>query len=306
MSADELRQMDADVAIIGAPVDMGVVNRPGARFGPRAIRQADYLGGPNDYYYHMGLGVHPMRALKIVDFGDANCPPSSLELSHEAVKAKVAEALDAGAMPFVLGGDHSVTLPSATTVAEHHGFGSVGIVHFDAHADTADSSYGGVLIAYGSPMRRLIESGAVPGRNFVQIGLRGYWPPAEVFDWMRQQGMRWHQMSEIEERGFDAVLNDAIAEALDGPERIYLSVDVDVLDPAFAPGTGTPEPGGISVSELLRAVRRIATSVDLVAMDVVEVSPPFDGPGGVTAQAAHRVVMEAISGLAWRRTHGAK
>jgi agmatinase len=197
-----------------------------------------------------------------------------------------------------------VTLPSATAVAEHHGFGSVGIVHFDAHADTADSSYGGVLIAHGSPMRRLIESGAVPGRNFVQIGLRGYWPPMEVFDWMREQGMRWHQMSEIEERGFDAVLNDAIAEALDGPERIYLSVDVDVLDPAFAPGTGTPEPGGLSVTELLRAVRRIATSVDLVAMDVVEVSPPFDGPGGITAQAAHRVVMEAISGLAWRRAHG--
>ena len=243
LSADELKLMGADVAIIGAPVAMGVVSRPGARFGPRAIRQADYLGGPNHRYYHIGLGVHPAQVIKVVDFGDANCPPSSLELSHEAIRSKVSEALGAGALPFVLGGDHSVTLPSATAVAQHHGFGSVGIVHFDAHADTADSSYGDVLIAHGSPMRRLIESGAVPGRNFVRIGLRGYWPPKDVFDWMREQGMRWHQMSEIEERGFDTVLKDAIGEALDGPERIYLSVDVDVLDPGVRSRDGHSRAG---------------------------------------------------------------
>ena len=142
----------------------------------------------------------------------------------------------------------------------------------DAHADTGDSSYGGTLISHGSPMRRLIESGAIPGRNFVQIGLRGYWPPATLFDWMREQGMRWHPMSEIETRDFDEVVDEAIAEALDGPEYIYLSVDIDVLDPAFAPGTGTPEPGGLSSTDLLRAVRRISSSVKLLAVDVVEVS----------------------------------
>ena len=116
--------------------------------------------------------------------------------------------------------------------------------------------------------------------------------------------MRWHRMSEIESRGFDAVLTDAIDEALEGPEHVYLSVDIDVIDPGHAPGTGTPEPGGITTAEMLRAVRRIATSVDVVALDVVEVSPPYDGPGEVTAQAAHRVVMEAISGIAWRRAQG--
>jgi agmatinase len=278
---------------------MGVVNRPGARFGPRAIRQASYFGSPNTNVYHMGLGVYPAQELQIVDFGDAICPPSSLEQSHDAIRLKVTQALQAGAVPIVLGGDHSITLPSATAVAQHYGFGRVGMVHFDAHADTGASSYGEVLISHGSPMRRLIESGAVPGKNFVQVGLRGYWPPATLFDWMREQGMRWHQMSEIETRGFDRVLEDAISEALDGPEYIYLSVDIDVLDPAFAPGTGTPEPGGITSAELLRAVRQIVTSVNTVAVDV---SPPYDGPGAITAEAAHRVVLEAISAMAWRRS----
>ncbi|MCI0439668.1 MAG: agmatinase [Chloroflexi bacterium] len=305
LTPEELREMEPDVAIVGAPVDMGVVNRPGARFGPRAIRQAGYTGSPNVNFYHMGLGVHPTRILKVVDFGDANCPPSSLEMSHEAVRIKVMQALQAGAMPLVLGGDHSITLPSATAVAQKYGFGRVGMVHFDAHADTGASGYGGVPISHGSPMRRLIESGAIPGRNFVQVGLRGYWPEEELFNWMRDQNMRWHQIHEIETRGFDAVLEDAISEALGGPQYIYLSVDIDVLDPAFAPGTGTPEPGGLTSMELLRAVRRIASSVELVAMDIVEVSPPYDGPGSITAEVAHRVGLEAISALAWKRAKGA-
>jgi agmatinase len=300
-TAAELAGMSPDVAVIGAPVDMGTVNRPGARLAPRAIRQAGYFGTPHTDVYHMGLGVYPTRVLKIVDFGDANCPPHSLEMAHQAIWTKVTEALQAGAVPVVLGGDHSITQPSATAVAQHLGFGRVGIVHFDAHPDTGALSYGEVLLGHGTPMRRLIESGAVPGRNFVQVGLRGYWPPGDIFEWMKAQQMRWHTMAEIETRGFDAVLEEAISEAKDGPDYIYLSVDIDVLDPAYAPGTGTPEPGGITSAELLRAVRRIASTVKLVAMDVVEVSPPFDGPGAITSEAAHRVVLEAISALAWSK-----
>jgi len=300
-TAEGLKEYGADVAIMGAPFDMGVVNRPGARFGPRAIRQAGYFGAPNDDLYHMGLGVYPTDTLKVVDFGDANCPPSSLERSHLAIQEKVAQAVGTGAIPIVVGGDHSVTLPSATAVAEHYGFGRVGMVHFDAHADTAPSTYGGVLASHSSPMRRLIESGAIPGKNFVQVGLRGYWPPHTLFDWMREQGMRWHQMSEIETRGFDAVLKDAISEALDGPELIYLSVDVDVMDPAFAPATGTPEPGGLTSSELLKAVRRIVSSVQIVAADIVEVAPDYEGPSNITAEAAHRVILEIISAIAASR-----
>lgn len=157
------------------------------------------------------------------------------------------------------------------------------MVHFDAHADTGEWSFGGVLISHGNPMRRLIESNAIPAKNFVQVGLRGYWPPAETFEWMKDQGMRWHLMSEIEERGFDEVLSDAISQAHEGPDLLCLSVDIDVADPGFAPGTGTPEPGGLCASELLRAARRIAGSVNLVALDVVEVALPYDGPGAITA-----------------------
>ena len=302
-TVEDLRSLKADVAVLGAPVDMGVVNRPGARFGPQAIRQADYFGRPAEDIYHMDLDVYPLQVLRVADFGDAYCPPSSLEKSHQAVERKVTQALEAGAIPLVLGGDHSITLPSATAVARRYGFGQVGIVHFDAHADTGPASYGGVLIAHGSPMRRLIESGAVPGRNFVQVGLRGYWPDRQVFAWMREQGMRWHTMDDILRRGMEAVLEEAVAQALDGPRYIYLSVDIDVLDPAYAPGTGTPEPGGLATAQLLRAVRRVATAVDLVAADVVEVSPAYDGPGQGAAWAAHRVALEVISSLAWRRLH---
>jgi arginase family enzyme len=175
----------------------------------------------------------------------------------------------------------------------------VGVVHFDAHADAADS-ISGSLISHGTPMRRLIDEGWVRGSNFVQVGLRGYWPEKVTFDWMREQGFRWHTIVEIEERGVDAVIDDAIAEALDGPEVVYLSVDIDVVDPGMAPGTGTPEPGGMTARELLRAVRRVVGDVELAGMDVVEVSPPYD-QSEVTAMLAYRVVMEALSSLAARR-----
>jgi agmatinase len=276
---------------------MAVTNRPGARYGPRAIRAASNLGRA---IHHLELGIQPLRTLRVFDYGDAAIVPSSIERSHDAIRSKVGEVAGLGAIPIVLGGDHSITLPSATAVADAVGRGKVGIVHFDAHADTADDNWG-VLLGHGTPMRRLIESGAVPGRNFVQVGLRGYWPPPEVIDWMHSQQMRWHLMSEIDARGFEAVIEEAIEQALDGPEAIYLSVDVDVLDPAYAPGTGTPEPGGLTSRELLGAVRRIAGRVNLVGLDVVEVAPVYDGPGQITAEVAHRVVLEALSALAVRK-----
>jgi agmatinase len=206
---------------------------------------------------------------------------------------------ETGAIPIVLGGDHSITFPSASAVAEHVAPRQLGVVHFDAHADTAATTWG-VLRSHGTPMRRLIESGAVAGRNFVQVGLRGYWPPPETLRWMRENQLRYHFMTEIEERGAEAVVADAVAEALDGPEVVYLSVDIDVIDPGMAPGTGTPEPGGMLTRELLRAVRQVVAAVELAGMDVVEVAPAYD-VSEVTAAAANRCVMEAISALAARR-----
>ena len=294
--AEELARRRPDVAIVGAPYDDSVSHRPGARFGPRAIRQASYHSGSLN---SLQLGIEPFSWLDVVDAGDAPVTPMNIERGHETIRRKVLEVAGSGAVPIILGGDHSITFPAASAVAEAIAPRRLGIVHFDAHADAANATWGN-LRSHGTPMRRLIESGAVAGSNFVQVGLRGYWPGPETLAWMSQRGMRFHLMTEIEERGAEAVVGDAIGEALDGPDAIYLSVDIDVLDPGLAPGTGTPEPGGMLTRELLRAVRQVAARTELAAMDVVEVSPPFD-IAEVTAAAAHRCVLEAISALALRR-----
>jgi agmatinase len=292
---EQLDSWRPDVAIVGAPYDNSTTNRPGARFGPRAIRSQVYEPGT----YHLDLGIEIFEWLEVVDYGDAHCPHGLTEISHANIRERVGAIASRGIVPIILGGDHSITWPAATAVADHHGWGKVGIVHFDAHADTADIIDGN-LASHGTPMRRLIESGAVLGKNFVQVGLRGYWPPKDTFDWMLEQGMRWHLMNEIWERGIHDVIEDAVAEALDGADALYVSVDIDVLDPAFAPGTGTPEPGGMSSADLLRTVRALAMRTNLVALDVVEVSPPYDVSEN-TVNAAHRVVFEALGGLAWKR-----
>ena len=304
--AAEIARRRVDVAVIGAPFDDAVSHRPGARFGPRSIREANYATGSLHSLQLPAregpIGLEPLDVLTVVDAGDANIVPARLERAHAMIYRKVREVALTGAIPIVLGGDHSITWPSATAVAEVRAPGSIGIVHFDAHADTAPEDWG-QLAGHGTPMRRLIESGAVKGRNFVQVGLRGYWPGVETFRWMQAQGMRWHFMREIEERGAEAVIDQAIAEALDGPDAIYLSLDIDVIDPGMAPGTGTPEPGGMLTREVLRAIRRIVSSVPFAAMDVVEVSPPFD-QAETTSMAANRAVLEAIGALAAKKAMG--
>jgi formimidoylglutamase len=296
----QLLARGVDVAIVGAPFDDAVSHRSGARFGPRAIREAQYTSGSVN---SLQLGIEPFEILTVVDAGDANVIPAWIERGHAVIYRKVREVAAAGAIPIVLGGDHSITWPSATAIAEVRHPGTIGIVHFDAHADTANDDWG-VLAGHGTPMRRLVESGAVLGRNFVQVGLRGYWPPVEVFEWMQEQGLRYHFMSEIEERGMDAVIDVAISEALDGADAIYLSIDVDVVDPGLAPGTGTPEPGGLMTRELFRAIRRIVGAVTLAGMDIVEISPPYDH-AETTAMIGNRAALEAISALAVKRRDGA-
>jgi agmatinase len=297
----EGEQLDAwrpDVAVVGAPWDGSTTNRPGARFGPRALRANSYIPGT----YHLDLGIEIFDHLAAVDFGDALCTHGMWERSRHTIHDRVLAVASRGIMPVVLGGDHSITWPSVTAVADVIGHGRVGVIHFDAHADTAPDIDGN-LASHGTPMRRLIESGAVAGHNFVQVGLRGYWPPPDVLEWMRDQRMRTHFMQEIWERGTREVLDRVIAEALDGPDAVYLSVDIDVLDPGFAPGTGTPEPGGLAPVDLLRMVRQIALDTHLVGMDVVEVAPPYDS-ADITINNAHRLIWEALAGMAVRRRDG--
>jgi agmatinase len=221
-----------------------------------------------------------------------------IERSLHALREVVATVAAAGAVPVVLGGDHSVTWPDVTGVADRYGHGRVAVVHFDAHADTGDIEFGS-LYGHGQPMRRLIESGAARGDRFFQLGLRGYWPGPETLAWMAEQRMRSYEMAEIGVRGMAACL-DEVAAAVSDCAGVFLSVDIDVVDPGMAPGTGTPEPGGLSGRELLDAVRRVCLGLPVVGIDVVEVAPPYDS-ADVTALLANRVVLEALSALARRR-----
>lgn len=296
---EQLDEWQPDVAIVGAPWDDNTTNRPGARFGPRAMRADAYDPGT----YHLDLKVEMFDHLEVIDYGDAIMSHGMWEPSKKAIHDRVWEIASRGIVPIILGGDHSITWPAATAVAEHHGFGKVGMIHFDAHADTAEHIDGN-LASHGSPMRRLIESGAIPGKNFIQVGLRGYWPGEEDQKWMRENGLRHHPMQEIWERGAKAVMKDVIAEALDGPEVIYLSIDIDVLDPGFAPATGTPAPGGFAPIDLLRIVRQIVLDTPVVAMDVMEVAPAYDH-ADLTINNAHGLIWEALAAMAFKNANRA-
>lgn len=290
---------DSGVVIVGAPFDWGTTYRPGARFGPAAIREADY-GAMDGYRPHLPTGIDPLRSLKVVDVGDIYVVPGNIELSLERITDTVEAISRAGKVPIILGGDHTVTFANATGVARVHGFGDVALIHFDAHADTG-AMQNGQLYGHGTPMRRLIESGAVPGHRFVQIGLRGYWPEPEVMAWMKTQKMRSYLMSDIEERGLRTVVDEAVAYSLEGGAKgVFISVDIDVVDPGFAPATGTPEPGGLTSRQILDTVRRLGRDLNVIGADVVEVSPPYDGPGEITAYLANRVVLEILNGMAER------
>ncbi|MCB2222894.1 MAG: agmatinase [Actinobacteria bacterium] len=289
----------AAAAIVGAPFDWGTTGRPGARFGPKAIREGDAISATGSRP-HLDSGIDALAELGVVDVGDVKMPPGYVEESLDRIIAVVEAIASAGTVPIVLGGDHTVTFANATAVARVRGADTFGLVHFDAHADTAESHHG-MAHGHGTPMRRLIESGAVPGHRFVQIGLRGYWPPPETLAWMAGQGMRAFPMRDIVDRGLDAVVDEAVALASAGTGAVFVSVDIDVVDPSAAPGTGTPEPGGLSARQLLDAVNRIGRGLDVVGADIVEVSPPFDGPGAITGLLANRVVLELLDGMARRR-----
>ncbi|MGI8421288.1 MAG: agmatinase [Gaiellaceae bacterium] len=280
-----------DVAIIGAPTDDLVSDRPGTRFGPRAIRGASCPPGP-----HLEAGIDAFRVLRVVDFGDAPVIPADPERTHAAIEETVAQAVNAGALPVVLGGDHSITEANVRAVAATHG--PVGLVHFDTHTDTGAEVFG-VERSHGTPMYRLVEAGLVDTRRYVQIGLRGYWPGEAEFAWQAERGITSFFMHDVRERGIRDVVTETIE--LIGPGPVFLTVDVDVLDPAFAPGTGTPEPGGMTSADLLWACRTLGEALELAGADVVEVIPTGIGSADLTALVAERIVREIVTGVALRK-----
>jgi agmatinase len=280
-----------DVAIVGAPTDDLVSDRPGTRFGPRAIRAASCPPGP-----HLEAGIDAFAELRLVDFGDAPVLPADPEKTHAAIEALVHEVVAAGVVPLVLGGDHSITEANLRACAREHG--PLGLVHFDTHTDTGTEVFG-VVRSHGTPMYRLVEAGHVDATRYVQIGLRGYWPGEQEFAWQGERGITAFFMHDVRDLGIEPV----VAQALDvvGAGPAFLTVDVDVLDPAFAPGTGTPEPGGMTSGELLWACRFVADQAQLVGADVVEVLPTAVGSADSTALVADRIVREILTGIALRK-----
>jgi agmatinase len=280
-----------DVAIVGAPTDDLVSDRPGTRFGPRAIRAASCPPGP-----HLEAKVGAMAELRMVDYGDAPVLPADAVRTQEAIERTVGEVVAAGAIPIVLGGDHSIAEPDIRACAASHG--PLGLIHFDTHTDTGAEVFG-VEISHGTPMYRLIEQGHVDPRRYVQIGLRGYWPGPKEFAWQEARGITSFFMHDVRELGIAAVVERALDVV--GAGSAYVSVDVDVLDPAFAPGTGTPEPGGMTSGDLLWACRTVAERLELVGAEVVEVIPTAPGSSDITALVADRIVRELLTGIALRR-----
>jgi agmatinase len=245
---------------------------------------------------HLESKVDAFEELKIVDFGDAAVLPADPAASHAAIQALVGQVLDAGLLPVVLGGDHSIAEPDVRAVAARRG--PVGLVHFDTHTDTGREVFG-VELSHGTPMFRLVEGGRIVPARYVQIGLRGYWPGEREFRWQAEQGIASFFMHDVRELGIETIVDRTVELVGDGP--VYLTVDVDVLDPAFAPGTGTPEPGGMTSGDLLWACREVARRLELAGAEVVEVIPTAVGSADVTALVADRIVREILNGLSLAR-----
>ncbi len=294
LTPEDLIAGEVDVAIMGAPVDMGVGMR-GAGGGPTAFRAASRGGG----LPHMHVMVSWTRELTAVDYGNAPIDIMSVERSMPPVRRMVREIAETGAIPIIIGGDHSLEYPNVAAITDVYGKENVGVIHFDAHYDAGDP-INGHLISHAQPIRRLIDDGHILGRNYIQVGLRGYWPGEAGFEWMRANDMRYHTMAEIERDGWARVMARVLDEANDGPEHLYISFDIDVLDPAYAPGTGTPEPGGLTPREVFPIVRGLCAENNVVGFDLVEFNPLVD-PGYITGLTSDRIVRECLTGIAMHK-----
>jgi agmatinase len=278
---------DLDAALLGIPYDGGTSYRSGARMGPREIRSQSALIRP----WNPVLRVAPFEVLRVADYGDIDVSPVSIERTNEIVEREIGAILVAGCIPVSVGGDHSIALPILRAVARRHG--PVALIHFDSHPDTWDEYFGSRYF-HGTMFRRAVEEGLIdPGRT-LQIGIRGPLYGADDFAFQAQHGMTVLRVEAIKEAGLSPVFDQYARLA---GARVYVSFDIDAVDPAFAPGTGTPEVGGLTSYEALALVRGLR-GLDLVGFDLVEVAPQYDGPGQITALLAANLLFEFLSLLA--------
>jgi len=266
-----------DACFVGVPLDIGTSNRSGARFGPRAIRAESSLLRP----CNLSTGAAPFECLTVADLGDVAINTFHLQGSIEIIESAFGEIVAHECRPLAMGGDHTISLPILRSLVRHHG--RLGLVHVDAHADVNDRMFG-ELITHGTWIRRAVEEGLLEQRRVVQLGLRGTGYTSEDLDWPRRQGFRVVPAEECWHRSL-APLMEEVREQL-GAGPVYLSFDIDALDPAFAPGTGTPEIGGLSTSQALEVVRG-CQGLDLIGADLVEVSPLYDTTGSTALVAAN-------------------
>ena len=272
-----------DVVFIGIPLDIGTSNRSGTRFGPKQIRAESVLMRP----YNMWTRAAPFDSLRVGDLGDVPVNTFDLKDSVERITTFYNNLLTHDVVPLTLGGDHTLTLPVLRAIAAKHG--PVGLIHVDAHADINDHMFG-EKIAHGTPFRRAVEEGLIDPHRTWQIGLRGTGYTAEDFDWARDRGFTVIQAEELWHRSAAPLIEQARTALGDGP--VYLSFDIDSLDPGFAPGTGTPEIGGLTPIQALEIIRG-CRGLNLVGADLVEVSPPYD-PRGNTALLAANLLYEML------------
>lgn len=279
-----------DVALLGAPFDSGTSYRSGARLAPREIRSQSSLIRPYSFFQK----VSPFERLSVVDAGDVDVPPVGIEKAHAAIEAGVRRVLDAGAVPIVAGGDHSISLPILRAVAGTRG--PVNLVQFDSHIDTWGDYFGGKYF-HGSPFRRAIEEGLLRRGGYVQVGIRGpMYGEEEDFAFQEREGVRMIDIGQFRRDGMARTVA-RVREAMQGP--VYVTFDIDAVDPAFAPGTGTPEVGGLTSYEAQELVRGLA-GLNVVGCDVVEVAPQFDGPGHITSLLAANLMFELLCVIARR------
>ena len=286
-----------DVAILGVPFDSGTSYRSGARLGPREIRSQSSLIRPYSYFQK----VSPFETLAVVDAGDIDVPPAgSIEQAYDVIRAGVEKIVEARAVPMIVGGDHSISLPCLRAVAAQHG--PLSLVQFDAHIDTWGDYFGGRYF-HGSPFRRAIEEGLLRKGAYVQVGIRGpMYGEEDDFAFQNAEAVTMIDIAQVKRNGIPWVI-EQIRERVAGP--VYVTFDIDSVDPAFAPGTGTPEVGGLTSYEAQELLRGLA-GVDLVACDIVEVAPQFDGPGQITALLAANLMFEMLCLLARRWTSPGK
>jgi len=296
LTPEDLVAGKIQVAIVGAPLDMGSGFRD-AFHGPNAIRTAMGAQGPtgNDIY----ALVNPSQELRIADYGDIAVDNLNTDRSMEHVREVIREIAKTGAIPVIIGGDHSLSYPNLSALADVHGKGKIGVVHFDSHYD-AWHDYNTHLMDHGQPVFRVISEGHVLGRHYIQVGLRSRGHTMGDFEFMREQQMRYHTMAEVQKDGWEKVMERAVAEAKQGTEKLFISFDVDVLDPAYVPGTGTPVPGGLTMREAEPIVRRLCAENNVVGMDLIEVAPYLD-TSYKTALNANFIMNACLTGIAMHK-----